>query len=236
MRLKLIQKIKIGTMLFLAIFLFISTISAHSQEMVSKTTTAWLDIKQPMCIQRSIEALSFANITNKQANEWLIFGSAENTIIVIKCVADDDTKNLVNPNVLRVLFNLTVSGPSSLSTQFTQLRNCIQEHVFTGTSSCWSQNVSISTKVLNTDKSHYSAYEPITVIFKEMPANRPDEWITIVPVGTPPSNYDQWTYLNGKKEGTLTFKGLKPGKYEVRAFFSASDSTIRALHNFTVGH
>ena len=234
MRLNHKLDIRVGIALFVGIFFFIFTSSATAQNIVSISTSSWLSMKQQLCIQRGTEALRLANITDTQSNEWLVQGEANNTVIVLKCIADDGTTNLINPTVNRVLLNLTISGSSSTSNQLTKLRNCIQEHVFKGRSSCWSSNKGNSPKVLNTSKSTYTANEPITVTFQGMPANRSDEWITIVPMGTPTSVYDHWTYLNGKTEGTLNFKGLPLGTYEVRAFYSATDDTVRAQHTFTV--
>ena len=226
--------IRMGIALIVGVFFFISSLSANAQNMISISTSSWLNMSQPNCIQRGTEALRLANITDMQSNEWLIQGYSNNTVIVLKCIADDGTKNLINPNSQRVLFNLTLSGPSSIGSQLTKLRNCLQEHVFTGKSSCWSSNKTNTVKVLNTNKSNYNVNEPIKVLYHGMPGNRSDEWITIVPAGTPTSVYDQWTYLKGKTEGTLDFKGLPPGTYEVRAFYSATDDTVRAQHTFTV--
>lgn len=226
--------LRIAIAIFVGAFLFISSSAANAQELVSLSTSSWLNMTQPDCIQRGTEALRLANITDTQSNEWLIQGHAKNMVIVLKCIADDGTTNLINSSTNRVLFNLTISGPSITTNQLTILRNCIQEHVFTGGSSCWSSNKGNLPKVLNTSKSTYTANEPIKVIYQGMPGNRSDEWITIVPADTPVSEYDQWTYLKGKKEGNLNFNGLEPGTYEVRAFYSATDDTIRAVHTFTV--
>ena len=45
------------------------------------------------------------------------------------------------------------------------------------------------------------------------------DWITLVSSGAADSTYGEWTYTNGAKSGSFTFKGVEPGDYEIRAYF-----------------
>jgi len=80
------------------------------------------------------------------------------------------------------------------------------------------KNVSI---LLN--KEHYLESEPITIQFKNMLGNQED-WIGIYPKGSSNdfSNVADWTFLEGVKEGEITFNALAVGEYEARVFFRNS--------------
>ncbi|MEW6366900.1 MAG: hypothetical protein AB1714_19915 [Acidobacteriota bacterium] len=71
---------------------------------------------------------------------------------------------------------------------------------------------------LGTDKAVYAPNEPIVVTFSGMPGAAQD-WLTIAPAGSSAQTYGQWFFTGGKAEGTLTFHGLAPGHYEVRAYY-----------------
>jgi TolB-like protein len=72
--------------------------------------------------------------------------------------------------------------------------------------------------MLNVDKNSYSEGERITVNFSGMQGSKYD-WITLVQEGASDSTYGEWSYTNGSKTGSYTFKGLKAGNYEIRAYF-----------------
>jgi hypothetical protein len=90
---------------------------------------------------------------------------------------------------------------------------------------------------LSFTKDRYVAHEPITVRFTGLPGTGGD-WLTIVPHGTPANQYGEWQYANGLQSGTLTFKGLAPGKYEVRAYLNwpSGGYNIAARQIFYVGN
>lgn len=44
----------------------------------------------------------------------------------------------------------------------------------------------------------------------------PRDWVTVVPAGTPTDSYGSWDWV--EQAGSLTFTGLAPGAYEVRAY------------------
>lgn len=63
----------------------------------------------------------------------------------------------------------------------------------------------------------YGPNETITVWFEGLPGNDQD-WITLVPAGTPDTEYGQYFFTAGKREGTLNFNGKPAGAYEIRVF------------------
>lgn len=69
-----------------------------------------------------------------------------------------------------------------------------------------------------TQKAVYASDESIVVEFSGLPGNQKD-WMTVVQKGTPDNSYAEYFYTQGKTQGSYTFKGLKPGEYEVRVYF-----------------
>jgi hypothetical protein len=88
---------------------------------------------------------------------------------------------------------------------------------------------------LKTVRQSYSPTEGIVVEFSGFPGNGTD-WITVVPSYFPEGKYAEWFYTNGKRSGTMTFKALPEGEYEVRAYFNwpAGLYVVKARHTFTV--
>ena len=86
-----------------------------------------------------------------------------------------------------------------------------------------------------TQKQLYSPNEEIIVEFGGLPGSSGD-WITIVEKDYPSDRYGQWFYTEGKREGTLTFKGLNPGDYEVRLYLDWPQGgyNIKYRHSFLV--
>ncbi|MFC1580093.1 hypothetical protein ACFL4N_04210 [Thermodesulfobacteriota bacterium] len=68
-------------------------------------------------------------------------------------------------------------------------------------------------------KGMYSPDEKIVVQFSGLPGNQQD-WITIVRKGTPANKYGEWFYTKSRKTGSLQFKGLRPGAYEIRVYLN----------------
>jgi hypothetical protein len=59
---------------------------------------------------------------------------------------------------------------------------------------------------------------PIHLRWNNTPGNKND-WVTIVPLGTPDNKWGKWTYLKGRVTGTFTVTGLAPGDYEARLYY-----------------
>ena len=95
-------------------------------------------------------------------------------------------------------------------------------------------NVSKAKAFIKTVKHEYALNETINVNFSNMLGDNKD-WIAIYPVGSSNdwSNVAAWSWTNGVKDGSYTFKSLKAGKYEVRAFFKNSYN-VESKYEFTV--
>ena len=63
-----------------------------------------------------------------------------------------------------------------------------------------------------------SVGSPVVVKWFGAPGNRQD-WITIVPAGTPDKEWGQWMYLKGRTSGTFAVQIHERGKYEARIYF-----------------
>jgi len=71
---------------------------------------------------------------------------------------------------------------------------------------------------LRTVESRHQKGQPIEPQFADFPGNAQD-WITIVTADAADDTYDEWFYLKGQRSGTLSFRGLAPGRYEARAYY-----------------
>ncbi len=70
---------------------------------------------------------------------------------------------------------------------------------------------------LTSDKTVYKEGETVVVSYAGLPGNQRD-WVTVVPLGAPADNWGQWTYTDGKTEGTFEVSDLAPGSYEARVY------------------
>ena len=90
----------------------------------------------------------------------------------------------------------------------------------------------ISAATLTTDKPTYTTTDRIKVNFKEM-NNHHKDWIAIYLADstTEWKNVLKWAWTGNKSEGTLSFKSLPEGNYEVRAFYNNSydAETVKAF-------
>jgi hypothetical protein len=76
--------------------------------------------------------------------------------------------------------------------------------------------------LIQPDKDTYNYGEAITVHFYDAPGNYND-WICIVPVGSPDTDTGDWKYIpSGFRQGALIFDSPSPGQYEVRAYYNYS--------------
>jgi hypothetical protein len=92
---------------------------------------------------------------------------------------------------------------------------------------------------VSTTKATYAEGEQITVTYNGFVSDT--DWITIVSQGTPTDSYGEWSYTRGSAWGSMTFKGLKPGTYEVRAYCCWQPGrpghggyNVKARHTFNV--
>lgn len=88
--------------------------------------------------------------------------------------------------------------------------------------------------MVETDKNIYNNNQQVVVSFSDMTAKNHD-WIGIYPAGSTNDwgNQVQWDWTGDKEEGTVTFKALAEGVYEVR-LFSNNSFTTEASKQITV--
>jgi len=81
----------------------------------------------------------------------------------------------------------------------------------------------LSAATLTTDQETYLTTQTIKVTFKGMD-NHHKDWIGLYPIDTDMhwKNLLKWAWTQDKSEGTLTFKNLPAGDYELRAFYNNS--------------
>jgi len=60
---------------------------------------------------------------------------------------------------------------------------------------------------------------PVELSWFDTPGNQQD-WLTVVPVGTPDDKWGNWTYTKGRRSGTFTITNLSPGNYEARLYYN----------------
>jgi hypothetical protein len=87
-----------------------------------------------------------------------------------------------------------------------------------------------------TDRDFYNVGDVVTVFWSGMPGNLQD-YVTVVPYGSPSADPGQGTYTNGAMDGSYTVGGLGAGDYEVRVFYDypAGGYEVQAYYYFTVG-
>ncbi|MCW5520229.1 hypothetical protein J1N09_10295 [Aureitalea sp. L0-47] len=125
----------------------------------------------------------------------------------------------------KIFFLLCFLFSANLSYSSGHLLNKIKDnHALIG-----NEDLNVSVK---TAKDIYNELEEITVVFSGFPGGEND-WITLINPSSAARDYGNWKYTKGVTDGTLTFKGLQVGDYEVRAFFG-TDFTIQARYPFKV--
>ena len=82
-------------------------------------------------------------------------------------------------------------------------------------------------------KNEFKVDDPIMIDFSGFPGNEND-WIGIAKAGTNTNEYIEYKYTDKKYNGSLTFKSLPLGKYEVRGYFNGS-YVVEAKDTFWVG-
>ena len=93
----------------------------------------------------------------------------------------------------------------------------------------------LSAATLSTDKPSYTTTDTVKINFKEMD-NHHKDWIGIYPAdsSTAWKNVVKWAWTQNKSNGTVTFKNLPAGNYEVRGFYNNSYNA-EASKTFKVG-
>lgn len=84
------------------------------------------------------------------------------------------------------------------------------------------EGISSKTFTIIINKTIFFRNEGITINYSGLPGNQQD-WITLVPAGTPDDTYGDWFYTYGQKSGSYTFKPQPPGDYELRVYFNWPD-------------
>ncbi len=86
-----------------------------------------------------------------------------------------------------------------------------------------------------TEQHHYLPDEDIVIAYAGLPGNARD-WISLAAADSSDQSYRHWTYTGGSKQGTHTFSGLAPGRYEVRVYFdwSSGGYTVHSRFPFVV--
>lgn len=90
------------------------------------------------------------------------------------------------------------------------------------------------TQSVSLTKSVYPPGEQIVVNFSGFSGNAKD-WISIAQPGSTDEKYIVWQYINGNRNGSVSFNGLPYGNYEIRGYFN-NENTIRARASFKVGN
>ena len=92
-----------------------------------------------------------------------------------------------------------------------------------------------SQPIITTDKQVYTPGEEIKITFKNAPAETSSDWIGLYPSSSDESDYLSWQYLQGEKEGEITFTSPRdPGEYNIRLFNDDSYNTIAVSNVFKV--
>lgn len=92
-----------------------------------------------------------------------------------------------------------------------------------------------SKRLIETDKNTYRYGEKIKVHYYNAPGGSND-WICIVPAGSPDTDAGVFQYIPKRGQGILVFESPRPGKYEARAFYRYSSGRykVTARYGFTV--
>lgn len=88
---------------------------------------------------------------------------------------------------------------------------------------------------VRTQNGVYGKNDKVVVEYKGFP-ERSGAWINVVPKGSREDEWGNYQYTKGAS-GKLEFEftwGLEPGEYEVRGYFSSSDTDVKARYTFTV--
>jgi TolB-like protein len=84
-------------------------------------------------------------------------------------------------------------------------------------------------------KDIYSADENIVIEYSGMPGYQHD-WITLTESSKPDTDWGNWFYTQGQQSGQYIYNGIKPGTYEIRAYYNwpAGGYVVQKRVRFTV--
>lgn len=97
------------------------------------------------------------------------------------------------------------------------------------------ETTKLKSKHFAIERSTFQAGDAVNVKFFGFPGNSQD-WMNVVPVGTPNDEWGEWQYAGGKASGAFNVGDLEPGKYELRAYYDypAGGYAIQDRLQFTV--
>lgn len=207
------------------------TVHAQTPELVGWHTKKPFQVSFDNAFQKAKEAIGASTLDNKQTHDgWLVTGNSDHLRAAISCVQVAEG----------VMINVQVAAANNHETDALIMRDFLKNFLLSsGLENPSSGFGAISLAVVRgptvrTKKVSYRPVEPITVEFSNLPAERTDEWITVVPYDYAAGKFRQWKYTGKKENGSLEFGGLTRGRYEVRYHYSNGDDEIRARHTFMV--
>ena len=183
------------------------------------------------CFQKSVEAMNAASMKNIQTHDgWLVSGSSTYLRAAISCIQVSNG----------VMINIQVAGEANHEPEAIRMRDMLRDYIMTEkfpnvSSIPENQNRNdINQPRVSTRKQVYRPAERITVDFENLPAERSDEWITVVRYDAEAGSFRQWKYTGKKERGSLEFVGLARGRYEARYHYANGDKEVRARYSFKV--
>ncbi len=119
-------------------FLFFTLVSNTNAQILEEAHwTGWMRISQSNCVQRAKNAFVTAKMPITKSESWWVAARTKTLVIVIKCVADDNSTDLVNSRSARMLTDVTVVGTNNQN--IIGWRDCIKDFMRNGSSSCWNK-------------------------------------------------------------------------------------------------
>ena len=205
------------TQLFVALF---SVTNIQSQSGNFTATQNWLTgVSFGSCMQRTRETLiSHGFSVTAQSDNVSFLGSRADYNAYLICQQCGD----------KVITTIVLSS-SKTGGEPVEMRENMLRYIATGATG----NITGGSGNFYTIKNVFNTGERIVVEFKNLPGNSSD-WINIVPVGTGDGSPGTWQYINGKKEGQISFDPQPTGEYEARAFYNNSYK-VEYRYRFSVG-
>ncbi|MCZ6674301.1 MAG: hypothetical protein O7C75_15340 [Verrucomicrobia bacterium] len=183
------------------------------------------------CFQKSYDAVEASSLENIQTYDgWMVSGSSVYLRAAISCIQVSNG----------TMINIQVAAEENHEMEALAMRDYLKAYLMTDNFpdvSSIANNQALGGNVgpmVRVRKLVYKPAELITVDFANLPAERRDEWITIVPYDYEAGEFRQWKYTGKKESGSLEFMGLTRGRYEARFHYANGDKEVRARYQFTV--
>ena len=225
------SKFKTTPALIVCVLLFVCDAYSQTPELVGWHTKKPFKTSFDSAFAKSVEAVEASTLENLQTHDgWLVTGSNHYLRAAISCVQVAEG----------VMINIQIAGAQDHETDALIMRDFLKNYILGTNPQAAPVRYGTSAApvsqgpVVRTEKTSYRPAEPITVEFFNLPADRTDEWITIVPYDYEAGKYRKWRYTGKRTDGTLSFGGLTKGRYEVRYHYSNGDDQVRARHAFKV--